>query len=88
MTIEQIKQFLRDKPGYLRKGSGFMSKMLDSDIKDCRQALRSIRKERSKKEDIKPSSPQVKIAVKEIIKESGWSKIKSWFKNLFIKMFR
>jgi len=87
MELEEIKDFLRAKPGYLHKGSAFMAEMLDADLSDCRKALRLIRKEFMKLEEkeeipLPPLPPEVKISIKKAIHKSIWTRIKDWFKNL------
>ena len=54
MKLEEIKDFLREKPGYLKKGSGQLALLLEADVEKCKTALREVRKEFSyPKEDIK-----------------------------------
>ena len=45
MTIDEIKNFLREKPGYLKKGSGQLALLLEADVQNCKRALKEIRKE-------------------------------------------
>jgi len=46
MSIEQIKDFLRNKPGYLKEGGKRLSKRLSgSTISQCKQAIREINAE-------------------------------------------
>lgn len=47
MKIDEIKEFLISKPGYLKKGSGWLALQLEVDIKKCKKALKEIRKELS-----------------------------------------
>lgn len=45
MKLEEIKNFLRSKPGYKKEGSRRLSKRLNADIELCGRALREINKE-------------------------------------------
>ncbi len=45
MTIDEIKDFLREKPGYLKKGSGQLAILLEAPVEDCKNALKEVRKE-------------------------------------------
>ena len=40
MTKDQIKAFLRDKPGYLKEGAERLSERLDCSVEACRNALK------------------------------------------------
>ena len=44
MTIEEIKDFLNEKQGYLKKSAGVLSERLDCPIEDCETALYEARK--------------------------------------------
>ena len=43
MTKDQIKAFLRDKPGYLKEGAERLSERLDCSVEACRNALNEAR---------------------------------------------
>ena len=43
MTKDQIKAFLRDKPGYLKEGAERLSERLDCSVEACRNALKEAR---------------------------------------------
>ena len=45
MELNEIKDFLREKPGYLKKGSGQLAVLLEADVEKCKTALREVRKE-------------------------------------------
>jgi len=55
MTKEQIKKFLKEKPGYIKEGRTRLAKVLELDWKNenitnmCAQALREVRKEYKEK---------------------------------------
>ena len=70
MKIEEIKEFLRFKPGYIKKGSGFLALHLEADIKKCKKALREIRKELS--------YPKIKTIDENLVLRSKWFNGKDW----------
>ena len=43
MTKDQIKAFLKDRPGYLKEGAERLSERLDCSVEACRNALREAR---------------------------------------------
>ena len=43
ITKEEIKQFLKEKPGYLKEGAVRLSEKLDCSVETCRHALREAR---------------------------------------------
>ena len=45
MKLEEIKEFLRNKQGYIKFGAHKLSTILDADENLCYQALGEIRKE-------------------------------------------
>ena len=45
MKQKEIEEFLRQKPGYLKKGPGSLALHLGADINKCRKALSKIKKE-------------------------------------------
>ncbi len=47
MKLKEIEQFLRDKPGYLKKGAGALAVLLETDIDKCKKALRNVKKQLS-----------------------------------------
>ena len=53
MTLEEIKDFLRKKNGYIKFGAFKLSTILDADEDLCYQALGEIRKEFKQKSNIK-----------------------------------
>lgn len=46
MTRKEIEDFLRDRPGYLKKGAGALAALLEVDVERCKKALKTIRKEK------------------------------------------
>jgi metallophosphoesterase superfamily enzyme len=45
MKLEEVKEFLRSKPGYIKFGGFKLSTILDCNQELCQQALREVRKE-------------------------------------------
>ena len=45
MILEEIKEFLRKKPGYIKFGGYKLSTILETDEELCQQALKEVRKE-------------------------------------------
>ena len=43
MTKDEIKVFLREKPGYLKEGASRLSEKLDCSVETCVHALREAR---------------------------------------------
>ena len=43
MTKDEIKAFLKDKPGYLKEGAARLSEKLDCSVETCRHALKEAR---------------------------------------------
>lgn len=43
MTKDEIKQFLKDKPGYLKEGAQRLADKLECSLEDCKDALREAR---------------------------------------------
>ena len=43
MTKDEIKAFLKDRPGYLKEGAERLSERLDCSVEACRHALREGR---------------------------------------------
>lgn len=58
MTRTEIEEFLRERPGYLKKGPGSLAHYLGADVEDCRAAQRTIKaelrypKEKSEEENL------------------------------------
>jgi len=77
MKIDEIKEFLRSKPGYLKKGSGWLALQLETDLKKCKKALKEIRKELS--------YPKETTSDENLILRSRWYNGKEWcesFRNV------
>ncbi len=70
MKIDEIKEFLRSKPGYLKKGSGWLALQLEVDIKKCKKALKEIRKELS--------YPKEQTSEENLVLRSKWFNGKEW----------
>ena len=43
MTKDEIKAFLKDRPGYLKEGAERLSERLDCSVEACRNALKEAR---------------------------------------------
>lgn len=70
MNINEIKDFLRQRPGYLRWGPGKLANHLEADVKKCRKALKEIR--------IEVSYPKEKTQDENLILRSRWFNGKEW----------
>lgn len=45
MELHEIEEFLRERPGYLKKGPGSLAHHLGADVELCRKALRTVKTE-------------------------------------------
>ena len=45
MKFEEVKEFLRNKPGYAKIGGYKLSLILETDEEICQQALKEVRRE-------------------------------------------
>lgn len=45
MKQKEIEEFLRERPGYLKKGPGSLAQLLGADVERCRKALLNVKKE-------------------------------------------
>jgi len=72
MHIEDIKDFLRSKPGYLKEGAGRLSRKLNCPYSDCRTALKEVRRE------VRNSKPKRKIKRLFYDIETSYNIVKSW----------
>lgn len=70
MTIKEIKSFLREKPGYLKRGPGSLAVVLGADIHKCRKALKQVKKE--------VSFPKTKEQSENLVLNSRWYNGKEW----------
>jgi hypothetical protein len=70
MTITEIKDFLRSRPGYLRWGAGKLANLIEADIKKCKKALKEVRKE--------VSYPKEKETDENLVLRSRWFNGKEW----------
>jgi hypothetical protein len=70
MTINQIEDFLRTKPGYLKKGAGVLAQLLEADIYKCKKALKKVKKE--------VSFPKEKTQSENLVLKSRWYNGKEW----------
>ena len=71
MKKEQVKSFLRKKPGYLKEGAGRLSKKLSCNFNTCKQALKEVRQEYSVDTKITPKRLFYDI-------ETSYNIVKSW----------
>ena len=77
MNLEEIKEFLRSKPGYLKEGGKrlhrhFKSRNLITTIKDCKRALSEVRLE----ERMEPVKNSAKVLIYDI--ETSYGIAKAW----------
>tara|TARA_R110002153_G_scaffold153888_3_gene305880 strand:+ start:164 stop:1309 length:1146 start_codon:yes stop_codon:yes gene_type:complete len=70
MTIDQIEDLLRTKPGYLKWGPGKLAQHLEADVTRCRKALQQVRKE--------VSYPKEKTQSENLVLKSRWYNGKEW----------
>lgn len=70
MTLREIKDFLRSKPGYLKKGPGSLAQLLGADVYKCKKALKAIRRE--------VSFPKEKEKEENLVLRSRWFNGKEW----------
>lgn len=80
MTVLEIKNFLHNKPGYLKEGgkrlrNHLLKRGLNTTVKDCKQALKEARYESYNKIDLKKSD-DAKILIYDI--ETSYNIVKSW----------
>ena len=72
MTKDQIKAFLRDKPGYLKEGAERLSERLDCSIEACRNALKEARIEAKGNDfDLDSVTTNELTGFKQFLKENG-----------------
>lgn len=76
MILEEIKDFLKRKPGYIKFGAYKLSTILDTDEDLCYQALREVRKEFKSK----PGKNNKKFKV---ILDKNFKTSQDVFKNIF-----
>lgn len=70
MTIKEIKEFLKTKPGYLKTGPGKLAVLLEADLQRCKKALKQVRKELSY-----PKETEVE---ENLVLRSRWFNGKEW----------
>ena len=70
MTVDQIKDFLRLKPGYLKKGAGALALLIEADIHNCKKALKAVKSE--------VSYPKEKTQSENLVLKSRWFNGKEW----------
>ncbi|MHC4710493.1 MAG: hypothetical protein ACYTA3_08730, partial [Planctomycetota bacterium] len=70
MTITEIKDFLKSRPGYLRWGAGKLANLIEADIKKCKKALKEVRKE--------VAYPKEKETDENLVLRSRWFNGKDW----------
>ena len=72
MTKDQIKAFLRDKPGYLKEGAERLSERLDCSVEACGNALKEARIEAKGNEfDLDNVNTTELTGFKKFLKENG-----------------
>ena len=72
MTKDQIKAFLRDKPGYLKEGAERLSERLDCSVEACRNALKEARIEAKGNEfDLDNVNTTELTGFKKFLKDNG-----------------
>lgn len=77
MTLSEIKEFLRARPGYLSWGAGKLAARLEIDLNKCKKALTQVRKE--------VSYPKVTTSDENLVLRSKWFNGKEWcesFRNV------
>jgi len=72
MIKDQIKAFLRDKPGYLKEGAERLSERLDCSVEACRNALKEARIEAKGNDfDLDSVTTNELTGFKQFLKENG-----------------
>lgn len=79
----EIRQFLLDKPGYLKKGAWVLARKLECSVKDCQEVLRELRnvntsENRLDREDLVKTSSLQKFLNTHGIDEASVSSVKFW----------
>jgi len=80
MTVTEIKQFIKDKPGYIKEGSKrlrnhLIRKGFNPTVNNCKIALRESREE-FKLQDISVTQNTAKVLIYDI--ETSYNIVKSW----------
>lgn len=70
MSIKEIKEFLLQRPGYIRWGAGKLAAYLEADLKRCKKALKEVRRE--------VSYPKEKEQDENLVLRSRWFNGKEW----------
>ena len=78
-----IRQFLLDKPGYLKKGAWVLARRLKCSVKDCQEVLRELRnvntsENKLDREDLVKTSSLQKFLNTHGIDEASVSSVKFW----------
>ena len=78
-----IRQFLLERPGYLKKGAWVLARRLECSVKDCQEALRELRNANTSenkldREDIVKTSSLQKFLTTHGINEASVSSVKFW----------
>lgn len=86
MTKEEIKQFLKNKPGYIKFGAFKLSNIIDADEELCYQALQEVRREFKNKPGKGNKTFKIKLdedfkTSKDVIKDAFNSN--NWIKDVF-----
>lgn len=70
MTIDEIKEFLRSRPGYLKSGAGKLASILEIDPKDAKKAIKEVKRELR--------YPKEKTLEENLVLRSRWYNGKEW----------
>jgi hypothetical protein len=70
MKLEEIKAFLRERPGYLKKGAGSLAVHLGANLNKCKKALKEVRNELR--------YPKEKDVEENLVLRSRWFNGKEW----------
>jgi len=80
---QDIRKFLLDKPGYLKKGAWVLARKLECSVKDCQEVLKELRntntsENRLDREDLVKTSSLQKFLSTHGISEASVSSVKFW----------
>lgn len=70
MKLDEIKEFLRTKPGYLKSGSGKLALLLEADVKKVKRAIKEVKKELA--------FPKEKDIEENLLLRKRWFNGKTW----------
>jgi hypothetical protein len=80
---QDIRKFLLERPGYLKKGAWVLARRLDCSVKDCQEVLKELRntntsENRLDREDLVKTSSLQKFLSTHGINEASVSSVKFW----------